>query len=161
MTGMPAATAVLDGFREGGGVGDGDDQAVGLGGDDGVDHLRQLGHVEGFGREIFGLDAERLGGVVHAVLDDRPVGVAALAVGDEDDAGLIGGSKVCRRRHQGQPGQQAERRLQYLHKREHQFLLFVFRRRSYGRQSSCSFVSFLPISALVPWQAARPPAFIP
>ena len=101
----------LDGFREGGGVGDGDHQPVRLGGDDGVDHLRHLGHVEGFGREIFGLDARTLGGVVHAVLDDRPVGVAALAVGDEDDAGVIGGRNPRGRRHQCQSGQQAERRL--------------------------------------------------
>ena len=112
MTGMPAATASLTGSAERGGVGNGDDQPVRLRGDGGVDHLRHLGHVEGFGREIFGLDAERLGGVVHAVLDDRPVGVAALAVGDEDDAGLIGGRNPRGRRHQRQSGQQAERRLQ-------------------------------------------------
>ena len=90
MTGMPAATAFLTGSRERGGIGDRDHQPVGLRGRDGVDHLRHLGHVEGLGRQIFGLDAERLGGVVHAVLDHRPVGVAALAVGDEDDAGLVG-----------------------------------------------------------------------
>ena len=110
---------VLHRFAEGRRIGDGDDEAVRLRGGRRVDHLRHLGHVEGFGRQILGLHAERLGGIVHAVLDDRPVGIAALAVGHEHNAGFIGGSKAGGRRQQCQPGQQAEHGFHYFRKREH------------------------------------------
>lgn len=59
-------------------VGDEDDaDAARLGPDDELEDDRGL------------VDAERLGGIVHADLDHRPIGIAALAVGDEDNAGLL------------------------------------------------------------------------
>ena len=78
---------VLDRRAQSGGIGNRDHQAIGLRGCGGIDHLGHLHHVESFRRQVFRLDAEGLGGIVHAVLDDRPIGVAALAMGDEYDAG--------------------------------------------------------------------------
>ena len=88
MTGMPAATASLTGPPSAAASGIETTRPSGFDAAAASIICAIFDHVEGLGREILGVDAERLGGVVHAVLDHRPVGVAALAVGDEDDPGL-------------------------------------------------------------------------
>ena len=131
---------VLDRFAERRRIGNGNDQAIGLRGRRCVDHLGHLGHVEGFGRQIFGLHAKRLGGVVHAVLDDRPVGIAALAMGHEHDTGFIGGSKSGGRRQHRQPGQQGRALVSLFSQARTCFLLlFISASRDRGRRTSCIF----------------------
>ena len=160
MTGMPAATAFLTGADRAAASGIGNDEAVGLGSGDGVDHLGHLRHVEGFGRQIFGLDAQRLGGVVHAVLDHRPIGIAALAVGDEDHAGFVGRGDLRGRRQQREPGNSAEHRPHDFLKREHVSSCFMSLPASRGGQTSCHFLSFVQSSALVALGAEGPIQFM-
>ena len=104
ITGMPASTAALDRLAERVGVRDRDDQAVRLGGDGGVDQLRHRDHVEGVRRLVLDLDAHILGGLVDAVLDDRPERVGGLTVGDDDEAQVAAiGSVILAERPRADP----------------------------------------------------------
>ena len=83
---MPASTAAVIESPRRVGIRDRDDQPVRAGGDGGVDQLRHGHHVEGRRRLVLDLDAHVLGGLVDAVLHDRPERVGRLAVGDHDEA---------------------------------------------------------------------------
>ena len=87
--GNACSNRVLDGFAEGRRIGNGNHEAIRLRGNRCINHLGHLGHVKGFGRQIFGFHAERLGGIIHAVLDDGPIGIAALAMGHKHNTGFI------------------------------------------------------------------------
>ena len=111
----PRVDRRLDRRAERVGVGHRDDEAVGLGGDSGVDDLLHRDHVEGVGVAILdGGDAgEVLGRLGDPVLGHRPERRRVRPMGDDDDARLV----LCVGRN-GQSGGQ-HRRAQYSSKSLH------------------------------------------
>ena len=75
----------LDRVAERIGIRDRDDDAVWAGGDRGVDQLGHRDHVEGVSAPGTRLDAHVLGGLIDAVLDNRPERVGRLTMADDHE----------------------------------------------------------------------------
>ena len=109
-TGMPAALAFMTDCFSASASGIDTTMRIGLLGDRRVDQVRHLHHVEGLRRVVLDLGAHRLLAGLDAVLDDRPVDVVRLAVGDEDDVDVGGFLGVGGRRSGNRDGAEREGR---------------------------------------------------
>jgi len=115
---MQRRRGLMSALVERAGVGQGDDEAIRLLRDPGVDQLAHGNHVEGWRRVVGHARAGVPGGLVDAFLDHRPERVGGLAVGDHSQlegsvrsaaagrrAGLRAGAGLEKCRQSGDGGQ--------------------------------------------------------